>query len=109
MAATAANLDSGDETVMASIMALGESFTAENYASGSPRGKLKLYGGIIQTRRGPGGTFSGVTTVSGYQKAYSHDIRLLDSPPPAYPTTGIIERISWKQIEPATDITANVF
>jgi len=109
MAATAANLDSGDETVMASIMALGESFTAENYASGSPRGKLKLYGGIIQERRGPVGTFSGSTTVSGYQKAYSHDIRLVDSPPPGYPTTGIIERIAWKQIEPSTDITANVF
>lgn len=109
MASTAANLDSGDETVMASIMALGESFTAEDYASGSPRGKLKLYGGIIQERRGPVGTFSGSTTVSGYQKAYSHDLRLLDSPPPAFPTTGIIERISWQEIDPSTDITANVF
>ena len=109
MAATAANLDSGDETVMASIMALGESFTAENYASGSPRGKLKLYGGIIQERRGPVGTFNSSGTVSGYQKSYNHDPRLLDNPPPSYPTTGQIERISWKQIDPATNIAANVF
>jgi Tfp pilus assembly protein PilX len=109
MAATPANLDSGDETVMASIMALGESFTAENYASGSPRGKLKLYGGLIQKRRGPVGTFSGSTQVSGYQKAYNADARLVDNPPPSFPTTGQIERISWKQIDPATDIAANVF
>ncbi len=109
MAATAANLDSGDETVMASIMALGESFTAENYASGSPRGKLKLYGGVIQERRGPVGTFNSRGPVSGYQKSYNHDTRLLDTPPPSFPTTGQIERISWKQIDPATNIAANVF
>jgi Tfp pilus assembly protein PilX len=109
MAATTANLDSGDETVMASVMALGESFQAENYASGAPRGKLKLYGGIVQMRRGPVGTFGGSGIVSGYEKAYSHDMRLVDNPPPAFPTTGQIERISWSQIDPATDITANAF
>jgi len=109
MAATPANLDSGDETVMASIMALGESFTAENYNQGSPRGNLKLHGGIIQTRRGPVGTFNSSGIVSGYQKAYNHDIRLMDTPPPAFPTTGQIERISWKELDPATDISANVF
>jgi hypothetical protein len=109
MAATTANLDSGDETVMASVMALGESFQAENYNSGAPRGKLKLYGGVVQMRRGPVGTFNSSGIVSGYEKAYSHDMRLVDSPPPAFPTTGQIERISWSQIDPATDITANVF
>jgi hypothetical protein len=109
MAATSANLDSGDETVMAAVMALGESFTAENYSQGSPRGKLKLYGGIIQKRRGPVGTFSGTTVVSGYEKAYSADLRLMDTPPPAFPTTGIIERIAWQELDPSTDIAANVF
>jgi Tfp pilus assembly protein PilX len=109
MAATSANLDSGDETVMAAVMALGESFTAENYSAGSPRGKLKLYGGIIQKRRGPVGTFSGTTVVSGYEKAYNADLRLMDTPPPAYPTTGVIERIAWRELDPATDISANVF
>jgi Tfp pilus assembly protein PilX len=109
MASSAANLDSGDETVMAAVMALGESFTAENYTAGSPRGKLKLYGGIIQKRRGPVGTFSGNTVVSGYEKAYNADLRLMDTPPPAFPTTGIIERIAWRELDPSTDITANVF
>lgn len=109
MAATAANLDSGDETVMASIMALGESFTAENYNQGAPRGNLKLHGGIIQERRGPVGTFNSSGIVSGYQKAYNHDIRLMDTPPPGFPTTGQLERISWKELDPSTDISANVF
>ena len=109
MASTPANLDSGDETVMAAVMALGESFMAENYSQGSPRGKLKLYGGIIQERRGAVGTFSGNNVVSGYEKAYNHDIRLMDTPPPAFPTTGIIERIAWRELDPATDIAANVF
>jgi Tfp pilus assembly protein PilX len=109
MASTSANLDSGDETVMASIMALGESFTAENYNQGSPRGSLKLHGGIVQARRGPVSTFNSSGIVSGYAKAYNHDIRLMDTPPPAFPTTGQIERISWQELDPATDISANVF
>lgn len=109
VAATQANLDSGDETIMGAIMALGESFTVENFWQGAPRGKLKLYGGLIQKRRGPVGTFSGSRQVSGYDKAYDHDIRLMDTPPPAYPTTGVIERMTWREIDPATDISANTF
>lgn len=109
MASTAANLDIGDETVMASIMALGESFTVENYSSGSPRGKLKLHGGIVQKRRGAVGTFNSGGIVSGYEKAYNHDSRLMDTPPPSFPTTGQIERLVWKELDPATDIAANVF
>jgi hypothetical protein len=109
MAATPANLDSGDETVMAAIMALGESFMAENYNQGSPRGKLKLYGGIIQARRGPVGTFNAQGIVSGYDKAYNHDVRLMDTPPPAFPTTGQTEKLVWKELDPATDISLNTF
>jgi hypothetical protein len=109
MAATSANLDSGDETLMAAVMALGTSFGAENYNAGSPRGKLKLYGGVVQMRRGAVGTFNSHGIATGYEKAYNHDIRLMDNPPPAFPTTGVIERLAWQQIDPATDISANVF
>ncbi len=104
-----ANTDTADETVMAAIMALDESFTVENYSSGSPRGNLVIYGGLIQKRRGPVGTFnpSSGNTVSGYSKDYSYDPRLMDNPPPAFPTTGEIDKISWAEIDPSTDITAN--
>ena len=108
---TAANLDVGDETVMAAIMALNTSWTVQNYDSGSPRGKLIVYGGIIQKQRGPVGTFNSSTgaTVTGYQKAYSYDSRLMDNPPPAFPTTGQIEKIAWTEIDPSSDISRNVW
>ena len=103
------NVDTADETVMAAIMTLDESFTVENYNSGSPRGNLVIYGGLIQYRRGPVGTFNGGTgqIVTGYAKAYSYDPRLMDNPPPAFPTTGDIDKISWQEIDPSQDITAN--
>ncbi len=104
-----ANTDTADETVMAAIMALDESFTVENYSSGSPRGNMVIYGGLIQKRRGPVGTFNPSTqqTVTGYSKDYSYDPRLMDNPPPAFPTTGEIDKISWAEIDPSQDIAAN--
>lgn len=104
-----ANVDTADETVMAAIMALDESFTVENFSSGSPRGNLVIYGGLIQYRRGPVGTFNPATQqiVTGYAKDYSYDPRLMDNPPPAFPTTGEIDKISWREIDPSEDISAN--
>jgi Tfp pilus assembly protein PilX len=106
---TTANKDVADETVMAAIMALNTSWTVESYNSGSPRGKLIVYGGIIQKKRGPVGTFnsgSGVI-VTGYEKNYSYDPRLMDNPPPAFPTTGQVEKVAWTEIDPSTDISRN--
>lgn len=106
---TSANLDVGDETVMAAIMALNTSWTVRNYNTGSPRGKLIVYGGIIQKLRGPVGTFSSSTgqILTGYEKDYTFDGRLLDTPPPAFPTTGQIEKIAWSEIDPSIDIAQN--
>ncbi|MBN1163431.1 MAG: DUF4900 domain-containing protein [Candidatus Krumholzibacteriota bacterium] len=103
------NRDSADETVMAAIMALNTSWTVENYASGSPRGKLVVLGGIIQKQRGPVGTFNSYGIATGYDKDYNFDERLLDSPPPAFPTTGQVEKIAWNEIDPSTDISLNVW
>lgn len=109
MANVAANTDVADETVMAAIMALNTSWTVEQYDQLPPRGKLIVYGGIIQKQRGPVGTFnsSNGTINHGYQKAYSYDPRLLDNPPPAFPTTGQVEKIAWNEIDPSTDIARN--
>jgi len=103
------NADVADETIMGCFMALEWSFTAENYASGTPRGTLVLYGGMIQRRRGPIGTFSGSSgqPLTGWTKDYTFDSRLIDYPPPAFPTTGQVEKISWEEIDPSTDIAAN--
>jgi hypothetical protein len=102
-----ANRDSADETIMAAIMALNTSWTVQNYASGSPRGNLVVYGGIIQAQRGPVGTFNYYGIASGYDKDYHYDDRLMDTPPPAFPTTGQVEKIAWNEIDPSTDISRN--
>jgi len=80
----------------ASIMALNTSFLLENYTSGGAKGTLSVFGGIIQKQRGPVGTFSGTTKVSGYSKDYNYDARLLTSPPPFVPTTGDYITLSWE-------------
>jgi hypothetical protein len=80
----------------ASIMALNTSFMLENWWEGGARGTLSVFGGIIQKQRGPVGTFSGTTKVSGYSKNYNYDVRLLSSPPPFVPTTGDYLTLSWE-------------
>ena len=80
----------------ASIMALNTSFMLEEWWKNGARGTLSVFGGIIQKQRGPVGTFSGTTKVSGYSKNYDYDARLLNSPPPFVPTTGDYITLSWE-------------
>jgi hypothetical protein len=85
-----------DLEIDASIMALNTSFLLEDYWTGGAKGDLTVFGGIIQKQRGPVGTFSGTTKVSGYSKDYNYDQRLLTSPPPFVPTTGDYLTLSWE-------------
>jgi len=82
-----------------SVMALGTSFMLQNWSVGPPKGTLTVYGGIIQSQRGPVGTFNGRTgqKASGYSKNYSYDSRLLTNPPPFMPTTGDYITLSWEE------------
>ena len=88
-----------DLEIAASVMALGDSFTVEEYWQGPAKGTLSVYGGIIQDERGPVGTFNASTNtkVSGYSKDYQHDTRLMNNPPPFYPTTGDYVVASWQE------------
>jgi len=83
----------------ASVMALDDNFIVENWWQGPPKGTLTVYGGIIQDSRGPVGTFSSSTgqKLSGYSKSYHYDSRLVNSPPPFYPTTGDYISLNWRQ------------
>ncbi len=87
--------DTPDLNLNAVIMALGTSFTVENYNSGPTNaltcgtstdghGCLYLTGGLIQNNRGPVGLTSG----QGYVKRYSYDRCAGLNPPPYFPTTG---------------------
>ncbi len=79
-----------------SIMALNTSFMLEEWWTNGARGTLSVFGGIIQKQRGPVGTFSGTTKISGYSKDYNYDVRLLSSPPPFVPTTDDYITLSWE-------------
>lgn len=64
--------------ITGSIYAFDESFTVENYNTGSPAGQLTIFGSLMQYYRGPVGTFSGGTIRTGYYKNYIYDERILE-------------------------------
>jgi hypothetical protein len=92
-----AHRDNGysDLTIQASIMALDESFSLDNYNDGSPKGDLNLLGGIIQQKRGPMGTFSGGQVRSGFNKQYEYDERLMRMNPPSFPRESFFSIVHW--------------
>ncbi|MAE69931.1 MAG: hypothetical protein CME06_05625 [Gemmatimonadetes bacterium] len=83
--------------VHASIMAVEGSFYVENYSQGSPRGVLGVLGGVIQQQRGAVGTFNRYGIVSGYQKKYIYDERLMESAPPAFPVIDRPVLVTWAE------------
>ncbi len=82
-------------TIQASLLCRSGGLTAENYSTRPFSGTLTLLGGVQQYQRGPVGTSSGPSIVSGFQKNYRYDNRLMIGSPPLYPTTGTYEVLSW--------------
>jgi hypothetical protein len=85
-----------DVSILGTVIATNGSFMVENWHVGPAKGTLEVYGGIIQTTRGPVGTFSSWTgqRISGYEKDYHYDSRFWYNPPDWIPTTGDFEVIS---------------
>lgn len=81
-----------DLQIDATIMALDESFTVEDYTNGS-RGTLNLLGGIVQQRRGAVGLVSG----EGYSKNYRYDARLSKIYPPFFPRASRFDIVYWNE------------
>ena len=98
--------NSGDKdiTIHASVLAtqpdpghgLKGSFRAQDYASRTLGGKINLFGGITQYERGPVGTFSGASPVTGFTKNYKYNTELLNHPPPHTPYSSF-KLNQWKQ------------
>lgn len=89
-----------DLQIHASIMAIDSSFGVENWwERGNVKGKLTIYGGLIQKNRGPVGRFDPATgrILSGYMKNYHYDPRLGGLAPPAFPTTGDYKTLVWQE------------
>lgn len=88
-----------DLDIQASMMAL-HSFRVQDYGNTQigTRGQLNVLGGVIQDRRGAVGTVNNWgTLVSGYNKNYNYDQRLLKMWPPGYPLENSYTITSWKE------------
>ena len=72
-------------TINAAILSNNHSFEVHNYDSGDSQAYLCVTGSIAQEFRGPVGRGAG-SSRSGFLKKYSYDTRLLNSPPPKFPT-----------------------
>ncbi len=88
-----------DLEIDASIMAMGNSFVVDNWQTLSPKGNLRVFGGIIQNERGPVGTFNAATNtvLTGYRKSYTYDLRFTTAPPVYFPQTGDYLNLVWQE------------
>lgn len=79
--------NNSDIEIHATVFTRSGSFTAENYKTRPVSGIIKLVGGLVQSTRGPVGTFSGGKIKSGFLKRYYYDVRLADPlfRPPSFP------------------------
>lgn len=87
--------------INAAIFALNHSFTFEDYSRGPAKGTLTIEGSISQRYRGPIGTFSGSTRVSGYLKSYWYDEQMKYQQPPHFiePVNSGYEIGFWEEIK----------
>ncbi len=89
-------------TINAAIFALNGSFAFENYNIGSSKGTITMRGSMMQNSRGAVGTFNPYygNKISGYDKDYSHDQRMIFDTPPHFlePANSGWEIINWKEI-----------
>jgi hypothetical protein len=94
-----------DVVIHASMVALDNSFAAENWNTGSPRGTLTVIGSIIQAFRGSVGTGTllgdEIHILTGYAKNYQYDWRLQDIYPPGFYRflrTGNYTKLRWREV-----------
>lgn len=73
-----------DPQIHAAILSLERSFRVQNHGSITPLGDLTVRGSIAQRFRGPVGTGSATTPVTGFIKDYRYDERLRFISPPYF-------------------------
>lgn len=102
--ATTWETGSCQRTINAAVLSNYHSFEVQNYDSGIYVGYLCLTGSIAQEYRGPVGKGGGS---SGFLKSYSYDTRLLNAPPPKFPTPRTTSYDVTTEIEVKTAFGAN--
>jgi hypothetical protein len=95
-----------DLSIYAAMLAVGQNSTTNdtgefyviNHDTGSTRGKLTVWGSIVQEERGPVGTASGGIVVTGFEKKYTYDTRFRLAAPPYYPRVATkIDFSGWRE------------
>jgi hypothetical protein len=76
-----------------------EGVIAENYDSKSSSGDLNLYGSIVQKKGKAVGTYdeNSGALLTGFNKKFKYDNRMLLAYPPNFPNTGSYEIVSWQE------------
>lgn len=89
--------NNSDCSIQACIMAWGEKFEAENYATRPLAGELEITGSIVQKNRGRIGNFDAITGIitNGFVRKYRYDQRLTSISPPFFPSVQHLRLLSW--------------
>lgn len=91
-------------TINAAILSNQHSFEVQNFDQGWYLGNLCVTGSIAQEFRGPVGTGNGYT---GFTKVYNYDGRLMNTPPPKFPTPRTSSYDVSTQVEVASAFAAS--
>ncbi len=97
---TPRNATFSSPTIQAAMLSLSHSIRVQEWAVGAPLGTLHVNGVIAQRYRGPVGTNSGGTIVSGFVKDYNYDLRLKYLSPPKFldPVASQWGIVTWAEI-----------
>ncbi len=80
----------------AAIYAENGGFGAEDYNRRPASGTINLYGGITEKNREPVGTLDRFgNVITGFNKSYNYDPRLMSLVPPNFPHTSSYQIVSW--------------
>jgi hypothetical protein len=81
--------------IQAAIYCHNGEFTAQDFWTIAPSGRINLYGGLCQETSGGVGLFGSFGVTNGFYKSYRHDSRFLNAAPPVFPVSTKFRLISW--------------
>ncbi|HEY3830848.1 MAG TPA: prepilin-type N-terminal cleavage/methylation domain-containing protein [Acidimicrobiia bacterium] len=105
---TARNATFSNPQLYAAVLSVNHGFQVQNWAIGSSLGSLTVDGALSQRYRGPVGTNSSGTILSGYAKAYTYDQRLHYESPPHFldPIASQWQENTWAELKNPSGLPA---
>ena len=105
---TARNATFSNPQMYAAVLSVNHGFQVQNWAIGSSLGTLTVDGALSQRYRGPVGTNSSGTIISGYTKGYTYDQRLHYESPPHFldPIASQWQENTWAELKNPSGLPA---